>query len=53
MLWLWVLVSARTVLYLIGPRSREMLDNALAATFAGILMSDGYTVYRDRPNRLR
>jgi hypothetical protein len=53
LLWLWVLVSARTVLYLIGPRSREMLDNALAATFAGILMSDGYTVYRDRPNRLR
>jgi hypothetical protein len=53
MLWLWVLVSARTVLYLIGPRSREMLDNALAASFAGVLMSDGYTVYRDRPNRLR
>jgi hypothetical protein len=41
------------VLYLIGPRSREMLGNALEATFAGILMSDGYTVYRDRPNRLR
>ena len=53
MLWLWVLVSARTVLYLIGPRSREMLGNALAASFAGVLMSDGYTVYRDRPNRLR
>lgn len=53
MLWLWVLVSARTVLYLIGPRSREMLGNALDASFAGILMSDGYTVYRDRPNRLR
>lgn len=52
-LWLWVLVSAQTVLYLIGPRSRDMLDNALDASFAGILMSDGYMAYRQRSNRLR
>lgn len=52
-LWLWALVSAHTVLYLVGARSREMLDNALDATFAGVLMSDGYAVYRNRPNRLR
>lgn len=52
-LWLWALVSTHTVLYLVGSRSREMLDNALDAAFAGVLMSDGYAVYRNRPNRLR
>lgn len=53
MLWLWVVVSVQTVLYLIGPRTRAMLDNALATEFAGIVISDGYGVYRARPNRLR
>lgn len=53
-LWLWVLCCCHTVLYLIGPRSKEMFDNALnAATFAGTVMSDGYAVYRDRTRRLR
>lgn len=51
-LWLWVLLSAQTVLYLIGPRTRAMLDNVLAETFPGIMMSDGYGVYRKRLNRL-
>jgi transposase len=53
MLWLWVLVSAQTVLYVIGPRSRETLESLLEASFAGTLMSDGYGVYRNRSNRLR
>jgi transposase len=53
MQWLWVLVSAQTVLYLIGPRSRATLDSLLDAAFAGTLMSDGYGVYRNRTNRLR
>ena len=41
LLWLWVLVSASTVLYFIGGRTREMLRNALGEDFAGVLMADG------------
>lgn len=52
-LWLWVLCSCHTVLYMIGARTREMFDNALRADFGGTLMTDGYTVYRGRPLRLR
>jgi hypothetical protein len=53
LLWLWALVSTSTVLYLIGPRTREMLDNALQDGYTGILISDGYVVYRAWKNRLR
>jgi transposase len=53
LLWLWVLVSASTVLYFIGGRTREMLRNALGGDFAGVLMADGYSVYRAWLNRLR
>ena len=53
LLWLWALVSASTVVYLIGPRTREMLDNALQDGYTGILISDGYVVYRAWENRLR
>jgi transposase len=52
-LWLWVLIVPYTALYLIGARTAEMFDNALSAAFAGVLMSDGYCVYRSRANRLR
>jgi hypothetical protein len=52
-LWLWVLVSSHTALYLIGSRHREMLDNVLQGRFHGILISDGYAVYRAWDNRLR
>ena len=52
-LWFWVLFCSHTVLYFIGKRTKEMFDNALASTFTGILMTDGYQVYRSRPNRLR
>jgi len=41
------------VLFLIGPRSREMLENALQDGFAGLLISDGYGVYRAWVNRAR
>ena len=34
-------------------RTAEMFDNALGAAFAGVLMSDGYSVYRARADRLR
>ena len=52
-LWLWALVTTYTVLFLIGPRSAEMLENALQDGFNGILISDGYVVYRAWKNRLR
>jgi transposase len=53
LLWLWALVTTHTVLFLIGPRSREMLENALQDGYHGILISDGYVVYRAWENRLR
>jgi transposase len=53
LLWLWALVTTHTVLFLIGPRSREMLENALEDGFLGLLISDGYGVYRAWENRLR
>jgi len=52
-LWLWVICSCTTVLYVIGSRGREMLDNVLALDFGGTLMSDGYAAYRNRLLRLR
>lgn len=52
-LWLWVLCSAHTVLYLIGARSKEMFANAVNFQRGGWLMSDGYLVYRDWELRLR
>lgn len=53
LLWLWVWVSASTGLYCIGGRARERLRNALGEDFAGVLMADGYRVYRTWLNRLR
>lgn len=53
LLWLWTLVSASAVLYQIGPRSAAMLENVLEDRFHGILVSDGYGVYRAWSNRLR
>jgi transposase len=52
-LWLWVLCCCHTVLYMIGQRTKEMLDNALHSDFAGTLMTDGYAAYRSRLLRLR
>ena len=52
-LWLWALVTTHTVLFLIGPRTAEMLENALQDGYHGILISDGYVVYRAWKNRLR
>ena len=53
LLWLWALVTTHTVLFLIGPRTAEMLENALQDGYHGILISDGYVVYRAWKNRLR
>ena len=52
-LWLWVFVTAQTVLFQIGYRTQEIVANVLSAAFQGELMSDGYRVYRSYPHRLR
>jgi transposase len=52
-MWLWVFVSAQTVLYCIGARTLEMLDNVVTEAFEGISMSDGYSAYRHLKNRCR
>jgi transposase len=53
LLWLWALVTPWTVLFVIGPRHAEMLENVLQDGYCGILISDGYRVYRAWLNRLR
>lgn len=52
-LWLWVFLCSHTVLYAIGLRTKDMLNNALGIKFVGMLMSDGYIAYRSMLNRLR
>ena len=53
LLWMWTLVSTTTVLFNIGYRTKEVITNILENKFIGILMSDGYVVYRGWENRLR
>ena len=50
LLWLWALVTPWTVLFVIGPRHAEMLENVLQDGYYGILISDGYRSVR-RPRR--
>jgi transposase len=52
-LWLWVLSSAKIVLYLIGHRTSEIFENVLGDHYHGWVMSDGYVVYRSYQYRLR
>jgi len=53
LLWLWVFCSATVTLYLVGYRTKEIIQNLLGSAFDGWLMSDGYRVYRDYVRRLR
>jgi len=53
LLWLWALVTTHTVVFFIGYRTAEILQNALQDGFDGRLISDGYRVYRAWENRLR
>lgn len=52
LVWLWVLVTTHTTLFLIGRRSWDVIADALDG-FAGWLMSDGYVSYRRYAKRLR
>lgn len=51
-LWLWTFVTVSTVLFVIGRRTKAVWDT-IGLLYAGWLMSDGYTVYRDHKKRLR
>jgi hypothetical protein len=53
LMFLWVFNAVSTIVYFIGPRSGEIFTNALQGGFAGVLMSDGYAVYRAHLNRIR
>jgi len=53
LMFLWVFNAVSTLVYFIGPRSSEIFTHALQGGFAGVLMSDGYAVYRAHLNRIR
>jgi hypothetical protein len=53
LLWLWVAVSATTVVFHIGSRARQELTALIGEAFLGWLVTDGYIAYRDHPRRQR
>jgi len=53
LLWLWVFTCATVTFFIVGKRSREMVQRVLGESFEHWLMSDGYGVYREYTWRLR
>ena len=53
LLWLWVFTCATATLFIVGRRTREMVQQVLGEGFHGWLMSDGYWAYRELDQRLR
>ena len=53
LLWLWVFCGQDVVAYWIATRSSELLIALLGSDYQGVLMSDGWHVYRHFLNRLR
>ena len=53
LLWLWVFTCATATLFIVGRRTRELVQRVLGEHFRHWLMSDGYCVYRDIDQRLR
>jgi transposase len=51
--WLWVAVSATTVVFHIGSRAKHELTGLIGEAFLGWLVTDGYLAYRDHPRRQR
>ncbi len=45
--WLWVLANSRVALFMIHSKRSKEAFKALVKDWAGILVSDGYGVYRD------
>ena len=44
--WLWVLASSRAALFMIHPRRSKAAFEELVQGWSGILVADGYAVYR-------
>ena len=53
LLWLWVAVTANTVVYRIGSRCKHELAALIGHAFLGWLVTDGYGAYRNHPRRQR
>ena len=53
LLWLWVFCGQDVVAYWIASRGAELITTVLGNQYAGVLMSDGWHVYRAFLNRLR
>ena len=51
--WMWVLVTATTIVFHIGSRRKEELTALIGEAFLGWLITDGYGAYRDHPRRQR
>jgi IS1 family transposase len=51
--WLWVAVSKLSVIFFIGPRTKERLLQVISNAFVGWLVSDGYGAYRWYDKRQR
>lgn len=52
--WLWVFRTLTVVFFMVGKRDRTIFSKLLLnGRFKGIVMSDGWVVYREYTNRLR
>ncbi len=52
--WLWVFRTLTVVFFMVGKRDRTIFAKLLlSGRFKGIVMSDGWIVYREYANRLR
>ena len=51
-LWLWVFATTHVCLYMIGSRTKKMVQSILNS-YTGWVMSDGYGAYRHYGKRLR
>ncbi|NMF86377.1 IS66 family transposase [Nodosilinea sp. P-1105] len=51
--WLWVALSAISVVFFIGPRTKERLLQVISTAFVGWLVTDGYGAYRWYDHRQR
>jgi len=53
LLWLWVFTCTTATLFIVGRRTRKMVQQVLGEGFRNWLMSDGYWAYRQIDQRLR
>ena len=52
-LWLWVFTCKLATMFIVGKRTRELVESVLGNVFNGWLMADGYGAYRYYDWRLR